>query len=106
MRADTHVNRKFFPVIEEGEEIPTTLKIRVKYVSDFDKKILSLKKLTDLGWDCIYATTQAYLRKQEDPSIMILLQMKEYGMFYLRVEKNEQSEYSQIFRKLKKSIKR
>jgi len=86
-RANKQGYRKFFPVNEDGEEIPTNLNIKVKYVSDFNKKILSLKQLTDLGWDCIYTTTQAYLRKQEDPSIMIPLQMKEDGMFYLRVKK-------------------
>jgi len=64
-------------------------RVKVKHVSDFDKKILSLKQLTDLGSDCIYTTAQAYLRKQEDPSIMIPLQMKEDGMFYLRVKKIE-----------------
>ena len=88
-RANKQGYRKFFPVNEDGEEIPTNLNIKVKYVSDFNEKILSLKQLTDLGWVCIYTTTQAYLRKQEDSSIMIPLQMKEDGMFYLRVKKIE-----------------
>ncbi len=72
-----------------GQEKSMKIKIKVKFAPTFSKKILSMKQLTDLGWDVMFTTAKAYLRKQEDPSIMIPLEVGEDGMNYLKVSKKE-----------------